>query len=264
MTTRKPLVVLGAFDPEMRAIEELVLTHGHFVIEARSKGKRVTSRTAYEADIPDCEDEQIWVECRPRNGFGERKVLIVDHHLPGDPGYGGPAHMYWQASSLGQICAILGQEPTNRLRMIAAADHCLSAAYRGECPGINPKRLCEWRVSSRAAFQRRSTTDVMADIQSTIRLLKQAPRLELGGESVADLRICQRAISEVAEATAMTGIPCLVLGHHKGKVRLVGSRGPAVRRFLRNQVPGIELTGLYGDPARGFAGGYKHEKPYAE
>lgn len=256
MTTRKFLVVLGAFDPEMRAIEELVLTHGHFTVEALSAGKRVTSRTAYEADIPTCEDGQIWVECRPREGFGQHNVTIVDHHMPGDPGYGGPAHMYWQASSLGQICELLGQEPSNRLRMIAAADHCLSAAYRGECPGVDPQRLCEWRVASRAKFQRRKRSDVMTDISNTIRLVNQAPRLTLGGEEVADLRIFQRYIPEVAEAAAMTGTACLVYGHGEGKLRLIGSRGPAVRRFLRNQVPGIELTGLYGDPARGFAGGH--------
>ena len=264
MTTRKFLVVLGAFDPEMRAIEEIVLTHGHLVVEALSKGKRVTSRTAYEADIPPCDDEQVWVECRPREGFGSTKAIIVDHHLPGDPGYGGPAHMYWQASSLGQVCALVGHEPSNRLRLIAAADHCLSAAYRGECPGIDPDRLYRWRIDSRAAFQRRDRKDVMANIESSVRLLEQAPKLELGGEEVADLRIFQRPVSEVAEATALSGIPCLVHGHCRGKVRLIGSRGPAVRRFLRNQVPGIDLSGLYGDPARGFAGGYVLEKPYAK
>ena len=256
MTTRKFLVVLGAFDPEMRAIEELVLTHGHFTVEALSKGSRVTSRTAYEADIPPCADAQVWVECRPREGFGQNKVIIVDHHLPGDPGYGVPALEYWQASSIGQICSLIGHEPTNRLRIIAAADHCLSAAYRGECPGVDPQRLCEWRVASRATFQRRKQADVMLDITSAIRLLEQSPRMEIGGESVADLRIFQRPIAEIAEATAMTDIPCLVYGHCKGKLRLVGSRGPAISRFLQNQVPGIHLSGVYGDPARGFAGGY--------
>src|SRR5690606_4181877 len=30
----------------------------------------------------------------------------------------------------------------------AAADHCLAAAYRGECPGIDPNALMRWRVET--------------------------------------------------------------------------------------------------------------------
>src|SRR5690606_24433639 len=37
----------------------------------------------------------------------------------------------------------------------AAADHCLGAAYRGECPGVDPDALMHWRVAQRATFQGR-------------------------------------------------------------------------------------------------------------
>jgi hypothetical protein len=33
--------------------------------------------------------------------------------------------------------------------LAAAADHCLAAAYRGECPGVHPDELMRWRVEPR-------------------------------------------------------------------------------------------------------------------
>jgi len=34
--------------------------------------------------------------------------------------------------------------------LCAAADHCLGAAYRGECPGVEPDELMQWRAESPA------------------------------------------------------------------------------------------------------------------
>jgi hypothetical protein len=33
-----------------------------------------------------------------------------------------------------------------RYVLAAAADHCLAAAYRGECHGVDPDALMRWRV----------------------------------------------------------------------------------------------------------------------
>jgi len=33
----------------------------------------------------------------------------------------------------------------DQIRLIAAADHCLAAAYRGECPGVDPRELMWWQ-----------------------------------------------------------------------------------------------------------------------
>jgi hypothetical protein len=38
---------------------------------------------------------------------------------------------------------------------VAAADHCLAAAYRGECLGVDPDALMRWRVETCAAHQGR-------------------------------------------------------------------------------------------------------------
>ncbi len=44
----------------------------------------------------------------------------------------------------------------HEIMLVAAADHCLAAAYRGECPGIDPDELMAWRIKTRSEFQRRS------------------------------------------------------------------------------------------------------------
>jgi hypothetical protein len=38
-----------------------------------------------------------------------------------------------------------------RYVLAAAADHCLAAAYRGECPGVDPDALMRWRVAPSGA-----------------------------------------------------------------------------------------------------------------
>src|SRR5690606_1931199 len=116
-------------------------------------------------------------------------VVKIDHHRPGDPGYGQPPSKFLEASSIGQVIAVLARlaplgwetipgpswpwgpgtyEMVDRDRrdwlpdpgtssgwdwaiscatscwyvvprdlvIAAAADHCLSAAYAGEGPGV--------------------------------------------------------------------------------------------------------------------------------
>lgn len=38
--------------------------------------------------------------------------------------------------------------PPAELVMVAAADHCLAAAYAGRCPGVEPDALLEWRLTA--------------------------------------------------------------------------------------------------------------------
>src|SRR5690606_27893763 len=64
----------------------------------------------------------------------------------------------------------------------AAADHCLAAAYRGECPGVDPDALMRWRAASRAAFRRRAVEDVLADVERAREALMDAPVVRLSPE----------------------------------------------------------------------------------
>jgi hypothetical protein len=194
-------------------------------------------------------------------------VTVVDHHRPGDPGYGRPPAEYLPASSLGQVLALLEVEPTSEQWMIAAADHCLAAAYRSECPGVDPDELGRWRAESRAKFQGRAVEAVMADVEAARIELARAPKVcaccgtapcrpEVG--SVADLR--GRCVSELPEAAAREGIAFLATPRtrpgERTKMVLQAASPEQVTAFLSGGAATLGLVDIYGDPARGFAGGY--------
>jgi hypothetical protein len=259
-------------------------------------------------------------------------VVAIDHHRPGDPGYGQGADSFLAASSLGQIIALLAKEgnlPTSwtrtrsgnfayvrlpgtfslgvfsddglwavtildddppppaedvgghplpaiplkviipqRLVLAAAADHCLAAAYRGECLGVRPDDLMTWRAETRAAFQRRPVEAVLADVERARQVLRSAPVVwvstqttdhddDPGMVAVADLR--DQNVPELPEAAARDGIPFLATtAERDGREKIVLQAAPpaVVRAFLCGDLC-PELADRYGDPERGFAGGYR-------
>lgn len=262
------LFVLGASDPEMHAIERLLSRAGAPSVHAAIDGKRVYPANAYKAKPP---REAIallrnggrvyLVECVGRAPQG---ALRIDHHHRGDPGYGRPPAQYWQASSLGQTIAALADSLdshvaiTPELRMVAAADHCLGAAYAGACPGVDPDALLRWHVASRAAFEQRSSDAVLHDVEATRIALRTAPRIELAhGVFAADVRAAPPA--ELLLAAAREGQCCVsAVTARDGRTKigcLVGSEAQ-VTSFMHTWAPAHHLVDVYGDPVRGFAGGY--------
>lgn len=125
--------VLGAPDHEMEAIRRLLTGAGIPCIDATSPG-REAARLAYESAIRPAPGD-VWVECAPARGdglgcgdanadvggicqgcptcWGGKNAIVsaggvvVDHHFPGDPGFGRPAHEAFTASSLGQVWSLL-------------------------------------------------------------------------------------------------------------------------------------------------------------
>lgn len=333
--------VLGAPDPEMQRIEDLLAEAGERIAYAlAADGQRVHPGNAYRAvalsaPVPDGATVYA-VECGgPAVPAG---AVAIDHHRPGDPGYGRPPAEFLAASSIGQVIdalARLGQLPAwpetawpHRLYgrprvgvhavqwsvgsipryvacvagsatrevyvgqslsaderstrdvytrvpavsricaipeeclLMAAADHCLAAAYRGECPGVDPDALMRWRVESRAAFQRRAAEDVLADVERAREALRAAPTLTLApGLEARDMR--GQHIPELPEAAAREGI-CVVadLPGPDGRVKVVCQSGEPeqIAAFIERWAPAHGLTDIYGDPARGFAGGYLEEQ----
>lgn len=230
------LWILGAADPEMEAIEALLRECGETVAYAADdSGCRVTPHNMYRAtrvDAPDDVDlavcECYLVEC----GGDYLDVWCatiagrIDHHRPGDPGYGRPPADFLAASSLGQVIVELGTLQTltwraltsvpgaypsgslirrdwegagrawlvstgdawrvipEHLVLTAASDHCLGAAYRGECPGVDPDALMRFRAERRAAFHGRPVEDILADITATQAALRAAPVWSLPPEDL--------------------------------------------------------------------------------
>ena len=246
---------------------------------ATAGGKPVRPETAITADGVDPEPDwgalsgglAVLFEC---GGEILRKVVRermaghfvrCDHHFPGDPGYGKPPQAFWMGSSLGQLVTCLQEagilpqmyRPTREQLYAAAADHCLAAAYRGECPGIDPDQLMRWRAESRAAFQNRSVDAILADIESAREAIAEAPRIIIGGEPVADLR--GHSVPELPEAAAREGIAVLatppVRQGERAKVVLQAA-SPEVLRAWPRWAATHGILDTYGDPLRGFAGGY--------
>jgi len=334
----KRIWILGAPDPEMTVIEDLLRACGERVEYALVRGERVSPAEAYRARLSRSANlrdvtEVYLVEC---DLVGNEiahvdSVHRIDHHRPGDAGYGRPPSDYFAASSIGQVVSALGlailygyrenavriladeeggraietswsgvgdipaagggvfrsvlpgaQEwpygkwglwdgvdlpahmgldgiDASEVLMTAAADHCLAAAYRGECPGVDPDALMRWRVETRAKHQGRAVEDILADVEKARAILRAAPDMHLGnGQTVADLRDLK--IPELPEAAVRDGRAYLAtVTDRDGRKKIVigGHTTPlTVRAFLETWAPSQGLVDLYGDPARGFAGGY--------
>lgn len=383
--------VLGAPDPEMEMIERTLRECGERVAYALDeRGERVTPATAYRCPVPAPEGATVYaVECIDVLPDG---WVRIDHHRPGDPGYGRPPSEFLAASSLGQVIAELARlgrlpgplvssyewvgdwEEEKRaafrwfhweteartafsggalferfrtpyrispcdgyyilarrvsgvvefaaspdemrdagavrvapdkivrvhiphdLVLAAAADHCLGAAYRGECPGVDPDALMRWRAESRARFQGRTVEEVLADVERAQAALRAAPELVLsehicewhlgrpgsGGDCVneagtaysedpcsavvvRDMRqpVDQLPTRELPEAATRLGIGYvsgpLVGPDGRQKITCSGT-ADQVRAFLDHWAPSQGLVDAYGDPQRGFAGAYLREE----
>lgn len=289
----KPFFILGAADPEMQAIENLLgelefPSLPAMIPEGEGRDRRflrVRSSQAYQEAVQPGQSYVLnaeinhvsvvyLVECAvdPARLLG-LDVCRVDHHGPGDPGYGWPPGMYWGASSIGQVLqvpqvamrvqerGILRPDYLRDLQLIAAADHCPAAAYQGQCPGIDVERLRRWRIQNRAEYQRRSYQAILADVEAAEQAILRAPQVY---PWVVDLRD-HPPIPELPEAALRTGFAVLYrLDSRRGRVKegIIGAgRGTTageapVERFMA-EAESEGLTEVYGNPVRGYAGGYR-------
>jgi len=122
----------------------------------------------------------------------------------------------------------------------------------GEVPDFDP---IAWAEAIRRAYEVTQAT------------LASAPVVQLGGVAVRDARGLQTpelpevlaslgmaAIYEMPPPRTSVGIPVKVgiIGGGEGTLPGVAP----IRAFLLELAPSWGLTGLYGDPVRGYAGGY--------
>lgn len=307
--------ILGAPDPEMKAIEKILTTLGEDIRHATSNKRRVHPGSAYRADPIDDEelDEVIFVECDAPT-YHRSKVVVIDHHREGDPGYGSNPRYFLSASSIGQVVShlakkglvpawkssqynvspdevgigdllqtgdddswavVTGGKPNypgehvsfyarsipEEIVLTAAADHCLRAAYAGECPKVTPEALGVWRAQSRATFQNRPVKDILADIEHTREILREASLLYEGSPACTALLDMRRdePAPELPEAAARENV-----GYVSGPLRAPDGRSKytcagtsdQVKGWMETIAPSWGLVDIYGDPMRGFAGGY--------
>jgi hypothetical protein len=265
MVDKEWIFVLGAQDPEMREIERVVESAGHACVHAAKGRRRVSPKTAYQADgvvrvgpdkIPrpavlPPKAPAVFVECTLK---GHAPVLRVDHHHPGDPGWGMAPGEYLGGSSLGQVLMLLEREPTDTQRLLAASDHCLTAAYQGECPGVDPHDLLFLRASWRALVSGRTLSDVIEGITDAARRARRHHDSELGEARFLDPT---EIPLDLAEGAAYAGVPVRyreLLPEGILKEMFKGGTPDAVEAFMEEH----RLAGrpVYGNPHRGYAGAY--------
>ena len=273
INVKKALWVLGAQDPEMEAIHKLLHQHGQPVLLGIADGARCHTGNAYRLDmerylaIAGDAFQIIWVEGGLKAGEPAGSIH-VDHHKPGDYGFGAEPKMFWYASSIGQVwfalqTAGLVDEPPQELLLTAAADHCLGAAYQGRCPGVDPDELMRWRVTSKARFQNLDPRQVLERVEYAKAALLAADvvKVTLEGQEVEFRDIRQPTpVPEIPEAAARLGVNYLSgpLKSQDGRLKFTASGSPAAcRAFLEVLVEREGLKDSYGDPARGFAGAYR-------
>ena len=257
--------VLGAHDPEMREIAHVLRAGGRPYLHAARSRVRVSTRDAYSADgvvalsrggraseallVPQA--PAVFVECTVR---GHAPALRVDHHNPGDPGYAMPPARFMEGASLGQTLRLLEREATPTQRLIAAGDHCLTAAYQGECPGIDAKELLFLRASWRARVTGRSLMDVLDGILRAARQVRRHFDSELGESLFLDPT---EAPPDLAEGAAYAGRAVRYREWFPGgalKEMLKGAAPEHIERFMAlHRGAGREV---YGNPYRGYAGAY--------
>lgn len=246
--------ILGANDPEMREIVQVLTAAGEKFAYACQRGARVRATNAYSANsisgaLPEGA-ELVFVECAV---LFLNPAIIIDHHQPGHPGYDCAPADYLNGSSLGQVLSLLGKEPTELQRIICAADHCPDAAYRGECPGVSPSALADWRLESKAAVKGLTVEELRRRVEEQRVCLQNAERVDIAGTQVAWM---PESTDETPDAAARYGIPFMYRTSEKDgreKLGILGAPPAAIEAWMA----ACGLKNVYGCPSRGYAGGYR-------
>jgi len=246
--------VLGAPDHEMVEIEHLCKEFGFSYAYATYQGKTVHTYEAYNANgvstktIP--EDSQIvFVECQV---FGLKESFRIDHHHPGDPGYGKQPEKFLEGSSIGQFLSMTQIPVSQRHKIIAACDHCLTAAYQGLCPGVSVEEVLNFRENSRSVARGLTIDELRAQIKIAIDALRAADKVLLNGVPVAWI---DKDIPELSEASARCAIPYMYMRKQEDGRLKAGIRS-APSHMVEYWIENCDLNNVYGDPQRGFAAGY--------
>lgn len=287
--------ILGSADPEMAEIEAMLTGKGiPYSFATTTEGGRVTPAQAYGgwfllAGLAD--REIVLVECCPEDAapiFSQVYSRVIDHHRPGDPGYARPRSEAVAASSLGQVAELLGVELTPRQRAIAALDHCLPAALRGECQGVSAEEALSEMLSRPGAPTGIQIEDADAALAAAPLLFPACPACR--GHRVDECQVCggsgfaspvkdlrYRLLPDRGEVDAgsLPGLPIAATIRGEGYVAIIACRrgdGPPAKLVLGGEVAPLTVESLlqcpegwaplgwgaagapYGVPSRGFGG----------
>lgn len=290
--------VLGAPDPEMNFIQDSLYRlfpaaeiYVAGTVDEFGVFKRCHPGNAYAATAAKCELsssvvplqaatadtlgtvrglQPVFVECNiPLVGWNGN--YIMDHHNPGDRGFGGKPEHYWESSSVGQIYNLLhfwGAHPLKLERafqgekrfLVAASDHCPGHAYRGHCPGIEVEELHLFRAETSAAFNKMTVDQWMEAVDNACCRLRNLMVIQTPHGEYA---VAEEEIEMLNQASLILDMPVqyTVSGNARDprtKTGILGGSPELISYWMdyAKSIDGLQLVGVYGDPARGYAGGY--------
>lgn len=141
---------------------------------------------------------------------------------------------------------------------VAAADHCLGAAYQGHCPGVNPQELMIWRSQHRAQYKNQTYEDIEEVIEQTRQQIRP-----FVVDGVADLtRQPMTIYPELPEAAAREGIRVITKvrdrTRRQPKLLTMGYGPPQDFHDWIEQQRNLGRE-VYGSPHRGYAGSFLRE-----
>lgn len=281
----------GAMSDEMSRIHELAmklqLLHPEIqVIGPLAAGNPMEAYKLLESPF----EGDVWVECAPVVD-GKAAILgaggkVIDHHFPGDPGFGGEG---FPASSLGQLLAMFPEllEVTAHLPkaggwerfgqmwyfggnmvalredvIIGEVDHCLSGFAAGKL--TTPRDEAQEWILQRQKHLRPQIEEAMAML-----VRSGLPKIRVESRVIVDLRECEvlcpkgRLGHVLVSAAILTGIAYIGWGTQgvKPEGRHIGFGGGGTGSVVgaldfRPLLASLGAVGIFGDPQRGVGGGY--------
>ncbi len=244
-----------------RLLESLGLP---FAFALSSKDQRVNPRDAYTTTYPieDMGLSPIVIECLPTSVSA---LLSIDHHRPGDYGYDLGPEDYLQAASIGQLSTLLSIELTQEDKVLAAMDHCFSAALKGACPEVTVEEVLNRKINAIAESFEISPEKVMMHTFKQIGRIRDARTVQFFDCEIADIREIELGNGYTFDsltlgvAQAVIGTPILYSTADSDgaeKIILLSDKPTAIEYFTQTFVPENELHHCYSVPDRGYAGAY--------
>jgi hypothetical protein len=141
----------------------------------------------------------IFVECCPKGGYPENAV-IIDHHTPGSFGYDLGPDKFVEASSLGQVLAIVnyddgpqfdgtnwiykGEKLNQDWVLTMAYDHCLPRALNNECPGVTASAVFDFRNFKRAQYRRVDKKVILNELNMHVEVIGKSRYIPHEGKKI--------------------------------------------------------------------------------
>ena len=123
---------------------------------------------------------------------------------------------------------------------------------------MDPKELLKFRAKEKAQFQRKPVEQVIREITNSVTALADLHRVGVGGHLFTDVRGLD--LPQLPEASAVAGTAVLYRLEEVGrpiKVGVLNGTPEEIKAFMENAENIFGLSRIYGDPARGYAGGYE-------